>query len=158
MFRCSCLCEWEYTHNYYECYDTSRKDVDLFAIVSLSQFDLWGHVCLCASVRPKLLAGLVGCEAQVSHLQVELVVHEDVLQLEVSVHDLLSVHMLKDIEYLAQEEPAKSMQANYILMVQLSQDLNLSVDGVKGILLSPDPVCLDHFECQLLRWLKHALA
>jgi len=69
------LLEWEEAHDYYENDDTSGEDVCLSTVIWLIQFDLRSHVGFGTAVGAEEFAsGLMGCEAEVSNLQVHLLV------------------------------------------------------------------------------------
>jgi len=74
------LFEWEDTLHDNEKNDTSREDVNLPTIVLLAFFDFGSHVGHGAAVGLQLVDLLVGGEAEVCHLQIDLIIYEDVFK------------------------------------------------------------------------------
>ena len=86
--------------------DAHAEDVDLTAIIRLSFLDLGSHVRHGAAVGRQLGDLFEGRKAEVSDLEVEVLVDKDVLQLEVAVHDRLRLEVLEGIEHLTEEVAA----------------------------------------------------
>jgi hypothetical protein len=85
--------------------DSEREQVDLGAVVGFSFLNLRGHVGKGTSVALEVVYVLVASKAEVSDLQIQVVVNEDVLKLEVSVGDSVGVHVVHGVEHLVSEEP-----------------------------------------------------
>ena len=84
--------------------DSEGEQVNLSALVALAFLYLGRHVSHRAAVRFQRIDRLVTSETEVRYLQIELVVDEDVLELEVSVHDALLMHVVDGVEELGDEE------------------------------------------------------
>ena len=104
VFLLSCLLEWEDALDNDEDDNSNGEHVDLLSLVGLVFLDFWGHVGHCSSVAGKVVNALVASETEISNLEVEVVGDEDVLELEVSVDDLLVVHVLHGVNDLVEEE------------------------------------------------------
>ena len=100
------LLEWADSLHDNEKNDTSREDVDLPTIVLLAFFDFGSHVGHGAAVGLQLVDLFVGGEAEVCHLQIDLVIYEDVFKFEVSVDHILALHITKYIQHLGEEIPS----------------------------------------------------
>jgi hypothetical protein len=81
------------------------EQVYLSALVGLAFFNLGGHVSHGSAVGLEAVNGLVAGKAEVSDLDVEVLVNEDVFELEVAVDNSLAVHVLEGIEHLQSEKP-----------------------------------------------------
>lgn len=97
------LLEWENTLNDNEEDDSGRENVDLFSIIDFALLDFRSHVGHRASVGLELVDLLVSGEPEVSNFQIELIIDEDVLKFEVSVHDTFSLHVGQNLDHLRQE-------------------------------------------------------
>lgn len=98
------LLEWEDSLHHREQNDCGREDVDLHSVVNLILLDLRSHVGHGAAVAVKRVDLLVSREAKVCHLDVHLLVDEDVLELQVAVYDSFAVNVLERVEQLVEEE------------------------------------------------------
>lgn len=61
--------------------NSGRKDVDLFAIVLLSFFDFWCHVCHGSSIGFEIMNFLESSKAKICHFQFHVVVDQNVFKL-----------------------------------------------------------------------------
>ena len=100
------LLEWEDTLDDNEEDDAGGEHVDLLSVVSFALLDFWSHVGHGSSVGIELVDFLVGGEAKVRDLEVQVVVNEDVLELKISVNDALGLHVTDDLAHLGEEESA----------------------------------------------------
>lgn len=100
------LLEWEDTLDDDEKDDTGGEHVDLLSVVGLAFLDFWSHVGHSTSVGTELVDFLVGGEAEVRDLEVQVVVDEDVLELKISMDDALGLHVTDDLAHLREEESA----------------------------------------------------
>ena len=100
------LLEWEDTLHDDEEDDAGREHVDLLSVVGLAFLDFGSHVGHGASVGVELVDFFVGREAKVGHLEVQVIVDEDVFELEVPVDDALGLHVTDDLAHLREEESA----------------------------------------------------
>lgn len=98
------LLEWEDALHDYEQNDSEAEHVNLGAIILLALLDLGSHVGEGTSVALEAVDVLVAGESKVSKLEVELVVHQDVLKFEVAVNNSVRMHVLHGIEHLVSEE------------------------------------------------------
>ena len=99
--------EWIYSSHHNEKYYTDGEDVDLFTVVNLSFFDLWGHIGLGASEMGELLNTILSCEPEVSKFDGEVTRQKHIFQLYVSVsNSFLLVHVVEAVDHLPQEHPA----------------------------------------------------
>lgn len=95
--------EWKDALHNNEQDDSSRKHINLGAVIRLALLDLRSHVRHRASVRLQVVDFSERGEAEIGHFQVHVFVDEDVFKLEVSVNDALAVHVLKHIAHLRKE-------------------------------------------------------
>lgn len=100
------LLEWEDTLHDDEEDDAGREHVDLLSVVGLAFLDFGSHVGHGAPVGVELVDFFVGREAKVGHLEVQVIVDEDVFELEVPVDDALGLHVTDDLAHLREEESA----------------------------------------------------
>lgn len=84
------------------------------AIIFLAKLDFWCHVCLGASLRFEETAFLLAGEPEVSQFNRHIVCEENVLKLNVSVHKVTTVHMVKNVNYLVQKEAANILTLSTI--------------------------------------------
>ena len=115
--------------------DAHAEDVNLATIIRLSFLDLGSHVRHGAAVRRQLGDLFEGRKAEVSDLEVEVLVDEDVLQLEVAVHDRLRLEVLERIKHLAEEVAAAVLAHAAQRLTQVEEQtarnvLELDVDEV----------------------------
>jgi len=89
------LLEWEDALYDNEDDDTDREEIYLGAIVGLALLDLRCHVGHGASVALELVNAFVASKAEVGNLEVELIVYENVLELQVTVHTSEVVHVVE---------------------------------------------------------------
>lgn len=97
-------------------YHTCAKDVDFSAIVHLLFFNLRGHICFGPLKGLQLPYVFVSGKPEISQLQVEVVVHEDVLELQVAVDDTRPVEVSQRVKYLSDQKTAA-------YLINSSQDL-----------------------------------
>lgn len=100
------LLEWEDALHDNEEDHTGGEHIDLLSVISFALLNFGSHVGHSTSVGIKLVDFLVGGEAKVCHLEVQVIVNEDVLQLEISVDDALGLHVTDDLAHLGEEESA----------------------------------------------------
>ena len=74
------------------------------ALILLAFLDLRRHIRHSASVALESIDVLVAGETEVSKLQVEVLVEQNVLKLQVTVNDSLAVHELESIKNLMSKE------------------------------------------------------
>ena len=115
--------------------DAHAEDVNLATIIRLSFLDLGSHVRHGAAVGRQLGDLFEGRKAEVSDLEVEVLVDEDVLQLEVAVHDRLRLEVLEGIKHLAEEVAAAVLAHAAQRLTQVEEQtarnvLELDVDEV----------------------------
>ena len=92
VFLLAGLLEWEDALDDDEEDDSDAEHVHIGALVLLSLLDFRCHVGHGAAVRLQSVDVLVAGEAEVSQLEVEVVVDEDVLEFQVPVDDFAAVH------------------------------------------------------------------
>lgn len=83
------LLEGEDALNYDEQNDSSGENINLTTIISFALLDFWCHVGHCASVGPESINFFVGSEAEISNLQVQILINEDVFELEITMNNIL---------------------------------------------------------------------
>ena len=88
-----CLLEWEDALDNDKEDDTGGEDIDLSSIVHFSFFDFWGHIGHGTSIGLELIDLFVSGEAKVSHLQVDILIDENVLKFEVPMNNILTLHV-----------------------------------------------------------------
>ena len=66
-------------------------------LVSFALLDLGRHICHRSSIRFQCVNALVAGEAEVSHLEVELLVDQDVFQFYVTVDHAFGMHVIKGV-------------------------------------------------------------
>ena len=64
----------------------NAEQVNLGSIVGLSLFDLGSHVSHGASVGLEVVDAFVASETEIGNFQIKIIVHENVLELEVTMH------------------------------------------------------------------------
>jgi len=89
------LFEWEDALHDDEDNDTDGEKIDLGAVVGLALLDLGSHVGHGATVGLELVDAFVASKAEVSDLQVELFINENVLELKVAMYASEVVHVVK---------------------------------------------------------------
>ena len=94
VFLLSCLLEWEDALDNDEKDDSNGEHVDVLALVLLALLDLRGHVGHGAAVALQRVNVLVAGKTEVGKLQVQVVVHENVFELQVAVDHSAAVHVL----------------------------------------------------------------
>lgn len=104
VFLGSSLLEGEDTLHDDEQNHGEGEHVDLSAVVLLSFLDFWCHVGEGAAVALEAVDVLVASEAEIGELEVKALVNEDILELEVTVHNSVAVHVLHGVEHLVSEE------------------------------------------------------
>ena len=75
-------------------------------LVSFALLDLGRHICHRSSIGLQCIYVLVTGEAKIGHLQVELLINEDVFKFYVTMDNTFVVHVFKGIEELRDEKPA----------------------------------------------------
>ena len=123
--------EWEDTLHDNEEDDAGGEHIDLLSVVGLALLDFWSHVGHGASVGIELVDFLVGGEAEVRDLEVQVIVDEDVLELKISVDDALGLHVTDDLAHLGEEEPT-------ILFAHASDGLAEIEEETSGDVLEED--------------------
>ena len=83
---------------------TQGEEVNLRPLVCFALLDLRCHIRHRSSIGLQCVDALVASEAEVGHLEVELLVNEDVFQFYVTVYHAFVVHILKGVEELRAEE------------------------------------------------------
>ena len=86
--------------------DSDGEHVDILTLVLLAFLDFGCHVGHGSTVGLKSIDVLVASESEVGQFQVEVVIDEDVLKLQVSVHYFAAVHVLDRVKHLVEEKPA----------------------------------------------------
>ena len=71
----------------------------------MAKLYFWCHVGECASLRLQHAILLSG-KAKICELDRQVLHQQDVLELEVAMHDVLVVHVLQNVHYLVQEKSA----------------------------------------------------
>jgi len=99
----------------------------LGAVVGLALLDLRGHVGHGASVGLQVLDALVASESEVSHFQVELFVHQNVLELEVAMAAPEVVHVVERVNHLVHEEAASIFSHRAHGLAQVEEQAPLDV-------------------------------
>jgi len=80
------------------------EEVDLGAVVGFALLDLGCHVGHGATVGLELINAFVASKAEVSNLQVELFIYENVLELKVTMYASEIVHVVKGSDHLGHKE------------------------------------------------------
>ena len=106
VFLSAGLLEWEDALHDNKEDDTKGEQVNLRPLVLLALLDLRRHIRHCSSIRFQCVDVLVAGEAKVSHLQVELLVNQNVFQFYVTVYHAFVMHVFKGVEKLSEEESA----------------------------------------------------
>ena len=106
VFLLAGLLEWEDALNNDKDNDSNGEHVNLSSLVGLVLLDFWCHIGHGSSVTLKAIDALVASETEIGNLEVKVVGHEDVLELEVTVNNSLSVHVLHSVQNLVEEEPS----------------------------------------------------
>jgi len=96
--------EWEDALDDNEEDDTGGEHIDLLSVISFALLNFWSHVGHSTSVGIKLVDFLVGGEAKVCYLEVQVIVNENVLKLKISMNDALGLHVTDDLTHLREEE------------------------------------------------------
>jgi len=115
--------------------DCEGEHVDLSTVVSFALLDFWCHVGQGAAVALELVDGLVSGKAEVRNLHVQVRVQQNVLELQVSVGDTLSMHVLQSVEHLQTEKAASVLAHGAHQLAQVEEEaaghmLHLHVDEV----------------------------
>lgn len=97
------------------------------ALVLLALFDLRRHVSHSASVALESIDVLVAGETEVSKLQVEVLVEQNVLELQVAVNDSLAMHELESIKNLVGEESTGVLTHSAHKLAKIKEEAALDV-------------------------------
>lgn len=86
--------------------DTHAEKINLSTVIRFSFFDFGGHIRHRATVRLEVVDAFVASETEICNFQVQLIVYQNVLELEVTVHAAEVVHVLERVDHLRHEEAA----------------------------------------------------
>jgi serine/threonine protein kinase len=107
--------------------DSHGEDVGLLAVIGVAVADFWGHVALSASEGGQLFNVLISGEAEVSELQVHVFVHQNVLELDVSVNNPVGVHIFELFNHLLSKVAAEVFSDISKLLAQVEEEWALDV-------------------------------
>ena len=105
LFR-ACFLEREYALDNNEKDDAKRKQINLSALVDLTFFDLGCHVSHGSAVAVKAIYVFVAGKSKISKFDIQILIDQDILKLQVTVHDSATVHVLDTLKQLVSEKSA----------------------------------------------------
>merc|ERR1711907_298952 len=85
---------------------TPMLKMSMTAVVLLALLDLGSHVGHGAAVGLQLVDLLERPEAEISNLQVQVLVDQDVFELQIAVDDRLALEIVECVKHLTEEETA----------------------------------------------------
>ena len=105
--------------------DSDGEHVNLSALVLLALLDLRCHVGHGATIGVEVINVLVAGKAEVSELQVKVVVDENVFELQVAVNDTARVHKLNRLDHLVEEETACVLAHGAHVLTEVEEEATL---------------------------------
>ena len=103
-------------------------DIRLSSIVLFSSEQFWGSICVASSDHVQALSNLSSGTPKVCNLQSELGVNQQVLQLQVSMDEIHSVHSFHSEDQVSEE--FSGMSFTEALNIMLSHD-NIIIIGAE---------------------------
>lgn len=120
VFVFSRFLEREYAYHDYEQYHAYREYIYLLTIIFVAKLYFWCHVSQGSSLRLEH-AFLLSGKAEISKLYRQIFREQYVLQFEVTVHDILIMHVLQNVNYLVQEKSADVLAHWPVLFTQIEK-------------------------------------
>lgn len=107
--------------------DSHGEDISLLSIIALALANFWSHIALSSSEGNELLDVLVSGEAEVGQLEVHVVVDQDVLELDVSVNNILAVNVLELFDHLFGKKSSNILAAGSNLFAEIEEEWALNI-------------------------------
>ena len=121
LLQCALVTEWQLSHDHGVQYDTQTPHVRQFPVVAVSAEEFRRSVGVAARDGVEVLADLPPSAAEVGHLEPQFVVQEDVLQLQIAVHQVHTVELCHGKQQVPEELPGVVLAQRSFAVDELSQ-------------------------------------